>query len=62
MICQHLRVWLDPERNLSWRRINKLLAQPKASRYVDMETAKGWTDQQVIEQWNRLYKGHLLPD
>jgi REP element-mobilizing transposase RayT len=30
--------------------------------HVDAEKAKGWTDQQVIEQWCRLYKGHLLAD
>jgi hypothetical protein len=27
-----------------------------------VEKAKGWTDQQVIEQWTRLYKGHVLAD
>ncbi|MEW8026370.1 MAG: hypothetical protein AB2806_01330 [Candidatus Thiodiazotropha sp.] len=30
--------------------------------HVDVEKAKGWTDQQVIEQWMRLYKGHMLAD
>jgi REP element-mobilizing transposase RayT len=30
--------------------------------HVDAEKAKGWTDQQVIEQWKRLYKGHMLAD
>ncbi len=30
--------------------------------HVDEEKAKGWTDQQVIEQWCRLYKGHMLAD
>jgi hypothetical protein len=30
--------------------------------HVDAEKAKGWTDQQVIEQWKRLYKGHILAD
>ncbi|MEW8000853.1 MAG: alpha-amylase family glycosyl hydrolase [Candidatus Thiodiazotropha endolucinida] len=28
--------------------------------HVDEDKAKGWTDQQVIEQWYRLYKGHML--
>jgi REP element-mobilizing transposase RayT len=30
--------------------------------HVDADKAKCWTDRQVIEQWNRLYKGHLLAD
>ncbi|MES9947704.1 MAG: alpha-amylase family glycosyl hydrolase [Candidatus Thiodiazotropha sp.] len=30
--------------------------------HVDADKAKSWTDQQVIEQWNRLYKGHMLAD
>ncbi len=30
--------------------------------HVDADKAKGWTDRQVIEQWTRLYKGHLLAD
>ncbi|MBT3044477.1 MAG: transposase [Candidatus Thiodiazotropha sp. (ex Codakia orbicularis)] len=30
--------------------------------HVDADKAKGLTDQQVIEQWNRLYKGHMLAD
>jgi REP element-mobilizing transposase RayT len=30
--------------------------------HVDAEKAKDWTDQQVIEQWSRLYKGHMLAD
>lgn len=30
--------------------------------HVDADKAKGMTDQQVIEQWNRLYKGHMLAD
>jgi REP element-mobilizing transposase RayT len=30
--------------------------------HVDEDKAKGWTDKQVIEQWMRLYKGHMLAD
>jgi REP element-mobilizing transposase RayT len=30
--------------------------------HVDVKKAKDWTDQQVIEQWSRLYKGHMLAD
>ena len=30
--------------------------------HVDAERAKAWTDKQVIEQWMRLYKGHMLAD
>jgi REP element-mobilizing transposase RayT len=30
--------------------------------HVDTDKAKGWTDRQVIEQWHRLYKGHMLAD
>ncbi|MEW8249142.1 MAG: alpha-amylase family glycosyl hydrolase, partial [Candidatus Thiodiazotropha sp.] len=30
--------------------------------HVDADKAKGWTDQQVINQWMRLYKGHMLAD
>jgi hypothetical protein len=30
--------------------------------HVDVEKAKGWTEQQVAEQWGRLYKGHALAD
>ncbi len=30
--------------------------------HVDADKAKDWTDRQVIEQWNRLYKGHMLAD
>ncbi|MEL0586838.1 MAG: hypothetical protein AAES65_18405 [Candidatus Thiodiazotropha sp. (ex. Lucinoma kazani)] len=30
--------------------------------HVDVDKAKGLTDQQIIEQWNRLYKGHMLAD
>ncbi|MES9823387.1 MAG: hypothetical protein ABW127_03070 [Candidatus Thiodiazotropha endolucinida] len=30
--------------------------------HVDADKAKGLTDQQVIEQWNQLYKGHMLAD
>ncbi len=30
--------------------------------HVDADKAKGWTDRKVIEQWNRLYKGHILAD
>ena len=30
--------------------------------HVDAEKAKDWSDEQVILQWNQLYKGHLLAD
>ncbi|MCU7878869.1 MAG: transposase [Candidatus Thiodiazotropha sp. (ex Lucinoma borealis)] len=30
--------------------------------HVDAEKAKGWSDQQVIEQWSRLYNGHMFAD
>ncbi|MEW8424696.1 MAG: hypothetical protein AB2654_03935 [Candidatus Thiodiazotropha sp.] len=30
--------------------------------HVDADRAKSWTDKQVIEQWMRLYKGHMLVD
>jgi REP element-mobilizing transposase RayT len=30
--------------------------------HVDADKAKGWTDQQIIEQWTRLYKSHMLAD
>jgi hypothetical protein len=30
--------------------------------YVDVEKAKGWTNQQVVEQWGRLYDGQPLAD
>jgi REP element-mobilizing transposase RayT len=30
--------------------------------HVDVEKAKGLTDRLVIEQWCRLYKGHMLAD
>jgi REP element-mobilizing transposase RayT len=30
--------------------------------HVDADKAKDWTDRQVIEQWNRLYRGHMLAD
>jgi REP element-mobilizing transposase RayT len=30
--------------------------------HVDADKAKDWSDQQVIEQWNKLYKGHMLAD
>ncbi|MES9816637.1 MAG: hypothetical protein ABW155_08295 [Candidatus Thiodiazotropha sp.] len=30
--------------------------------HVDADRAKEWTDHQVIEQWNRLYEGHMLTD
>jgi REP element-mobilizing transposase RayT len=28
--------------------------------HVDADKAKNWTNQQVIERWSRLYKGHTL--
>ncbi|MEW8328583.1 MAG: alpha-amylase family glycosyl hydrolase [Candidatus Thiodiazotropha sp.] len=30
--------------------------------HVDADKAKGWTDLQIIEQWTRLYKSHMLAD
>jgi REP element-mobilizing transposase RayT len=30
--------------------------------HVDADKAKGWSDQQVIEHWCKLYKGHMLAD
>ncbi|MEW8232501.1 MAG: alpha-amylase family glycosyl hydrolase [Candidatus Thiodiazotropha endolucinida] len=30
--------------------------------HVNVEKAKEWSDQQVIEQWTRLYNGHMLAD
>jgi hypothetical protein len=30
--------------------------------HVDADKAKDWTDQQVIERWTQLYKGHFLVD
>ncbi|MES9924530.1 MAG: alpha-amylase family glycosyl hydrolase [Candidatus Thiodiazotropha endolucinida] len=30
--------------------------------HVDADKAKDWTDRRVIEQWTRLYKGHMLTD
>jgi REP element-mobilizing transposase RayT len=30
--------------------------------HVDANKAKELTDRQIIEQWNRLYKGHMLAD
>jgi hypothetical protein len=30
--------------------------------HVDSNKADGWTDQQVIEQWSRLYKRYMLAD
>ena len=30
--------------------------------HVDADKAKNWSDEQVILQWNQLYKGHLLAD
>jgi hypothetical protein len=30
--------------------------------HVDADKAKGWTERQVIEQWNRLYNSHMLAD
>jgi REP element-mobilizing transposase RayT len=30
--------------------------------HVDKDIAKSWTNQQVIERWARLYKGHMLAD
>jgi hypothetical protein len=30
--------------------------------HVDVDKVQDWTDRQVIEQWNRLYNGHVLVD